>query len=336
MKNKKIGHIILEGGSIEDLQKEIADFPSKPTIEYFTKLGYKESTAKRYLRYLEKNAKQDTVNNQSNNALANMSEETYQPQNSTEANIIKSNYANCDNILVDTCALAFPECLTIIEHAKQVTFIYSILEEMDKKQYQELLSKKLGNSSTNQVQLLARNIRVYTTKILEFPDKYMVSRFSGYNDEKYVDNILLQYLKILPRQIRPTLLTADKNLATKARSFDFDYIIKMPNNQVDSSNQVYSSNQIEPNNQVEPNVPGKKSKKHKSRHIFRELGYGINLYKDGNKLYINYTGPNRIEILHSGQKISYISGCNFLVEDGDYICLYIEENNNIYEHCIQI
>lgn len=298
MKNKNIGHIILKGGTIEDIQKEVSNFPLQPTIEYFIELGYAESTAKQYLRYLRKNAKHDVEKNLSTENSAYVPKTVSQPSNTveTDASIIKSSYANCDNLLVDTCALAYKECLDLIEDAKQVTFIYSTLEEMDKKSTLKG-QKKL---SSCQKQLLAKNIREYNSKILLFPDKFMLSRFSGYDNETYVDNILLQYLSILPKQIRPTLLTADKNLAAKARSFDFDYIVRCENGPI------------------------------------KTLGYGIKLYENEDGLYIYYKGTHCLEIIHDGKIIPYTKGSKFNVVHGDSICLYLKHNENILEYRAQI
>ena len=52
---KKIGHIILKGGTISDIQKEISSFPSDPTLEFFELLGYAKSTAQKYLYKLKEN-----------------------------------------------------------------------------------------------------------------------------------------------------------------------------------------------------------------------------------------------------------------------------------------
>ncbi|MCI8700261.1 MAG: hypothetical protein HFJ47_02840 [Clostridia bacterium] len=55
MQNSKIGHIILKGGTIEDLQKEFPDFPSENISEYLINLGYAKSTAQTYSSILNSN-----------------------------------------------------------------------------------------------------------------------------------------------------------------------------------------------------------------------------------------------------------------------------------------
>lgn len=239
MRNGKIGHIILKGGTIEDLQREFSDFPSEPTTEYFIELGYTKSTAKQYFIRLRANTnKAKTDGNPSSSKEKqqpkipvtasinpNMEEETQQHEDCTKT-FLHSAHANFDNILVDTCALAYSGCVNVIQNAKQVTFIFSTLKEMDKKQYEDLLQRKTGDVNLSQLNDLAYNVRKFTSDILENPDRYMLSSFSGYDGTSYVDDTLLQYLSILPKQIRPTLLTVDKNLAAKAQAMDLDYIIR--------------------------------------------------------------------------------------------------------------
>lgn len=125
---KEIGHIILKGGSIQDLQNVLPDFPSNPTREDFIKLGYKEATAKRYCCLLKKQSNTTVENNTSIGKNYN-------------TNIIQTSNANYDNILVDTCALGYKEGIDIIEDAKQVTFIFSTLEEMDRTVKKEMLEE---------------------------------------------------------------------------------------------------------------------------------------------------------------------------------------------------
>ena len=45
--------------------------------------------------------------------------------------LVESSFADYDNLLIDTCALAYFEFTNLVEKAKHVTFIYSTIEEMD-------------------------------------------------------------------------------------------------------------------------------------------------------------------------------------------------------------
>lgn len=301
MKQRIIGHMILRGKTSKDIQEKISDFPSNPSINYFTNLGYKESSAKRYCYLLKRNEKLSTAENPSAGTSAKTSVDI--PDISKDTNtgscLVKSSHANCNNLLVDTCSLNFYECTKLIDSATQVTFINATLKEMDN------VSKKCH--SPKQMNLF-KNIKIYTSQILLQPDKFLLSNFDGFDDEKYVDEILLQYLEILPKQIRPTLLTADKNLACKAQLHGFEYIF------------CYNYTDM----------------------IFlKKLGYGINLftirdnlnYKDD--FYIEYRGFQKLFIIHDGKQIPYTFG-KFKVEPGDSIFLQLKSKGNISEYRIEI
>ena len=279
MKQRKIGHIIGKGGTIEDLQKEIPEFPTNPTTEYFVELGYTKRTAQRYMSILKKNL-----------LTKNSSKESVQPEEKVAPRIqlIESKFANHNNLLIDTCALAYLKFTNLVEDAKHVTFIYSTIEEMDKKNKKKPLHF--------QMKIFQSAIRTYTERILSEPDKFMVSCFTGCYNEKYPDNILLQYLMILPKQIRPTLLTADKNLASKARAFDLDYIL------------IVSDNVFE-----------------EFKEKCKKLGYGIKLFTNEGGMYIQYKGTHRLDITRNKKIIRYNIGEKFVVEHGDLICLHIKK-----------
>ncbi len=281
MKNREIGHIISKGGSVEDIQKVVSNFPSNPTKETFIELGYAESTAKRYISLLNQN---------NSEKVPEKSENGIKVQTDDLMNLVQSDNANYDNILVDTCALTSEQGRNVIDNAKQVTFIFATLEEMDKK-------KK------NSTKSLTENIKEYTSKILTSPDKYMLSRFSGYSGEQYVDNILLQYLQILPKQIRPTLLTADRNLAAKAAAFELNYIF------------------VEQNGNAKPN---------------KKLGHGIFISKRNDELYIFNKGTFKFEIHRDGNIIQCAAKVEIKVQHGDVLHVYEKKNSKTIEHIISI
>lgn len=219
MKNKTIGRIILKGGSSEDLRREFPEFPLIPTKDYFCELGYKESTAKQYLSKLRSNDNNRKSTSQSSIAVYTpVSEDTFKPISIVETTCIESGNIDYNNLIIDTCALIHREAEIKIQNAKHVTFINSTIEEMDRK-------KKFNKNDKESLKKLSLKVREYTNKILLNTEKYMLSTFSGLNDERYPDNILLQYILILPKQIRPTLLTADKNLVVKAEMWGLPYIL---------------------------------------------------------------------------------------------------------------
>lgn len=291
MKNKEIGHIISKGGSVEDIQKVVSNFPSNPTKETFIELGYAESTAKRYIYLLSQNYSDKKIDNV---------ESRTKVQIDNLININQSVNVDYENILVDTCALGSANCRQIIGTAKHVTFIFSTLEEMDKKKREFYNKKKKGEIKENDdLAKVAKYIPIYTSKILNSPDKYMVSKFAGNLDENYPDNVLLQYLEILPKQIRPTLLTQDRNLAAKAVALELNYIY------------------------IDKNDTGENEK---------NLGNGIMIYKRNEEFYIIYNGTQTLEIYRDGRAILYTQSSKFKVQRGDILCL----NEGISKHIIEI
>lgn len=294
MVNKKLGSIILRGGTSEELRKEFPEFPVNPTKQYFCDLGYKASTAEKYLRLLRK-SDENANKEKTNNEFEEMS------QNEAEALLIKTQNADSTNLLIDTCILEHEEIIQLIEQAKNVTFIYSTIDEMDK------VNKKSQNIE------LKKSIRQYYCKILEDTDnKYRLSTFSGLNDDRYPDNILIQYLLILPLQERPTLLTADKNLAVKAKAWNLQYIL------FDCAKK-----------QKEANFK-------KNKQSIKKLGYGVYRSKDENgNTFVYYKGTHEIDIIHSdGSKTPYKGGM-VKIEKGDLICLYEKIKGQIYERRIK-
>lgn len=290
MKNRKIGHIISKGGNVEDIRKVIPKFPTNPTKDTFVKLGYAESTAKQYYSLLKKNSydkETDNIESQTKVQINNL------------ININQSLNADYGNILVDTCALGSANCRKIIGTAEHVTFIFSTLEEMDRKKREFYNKKKKGEIKENDdLAKVAKYIPIYTSKILNAPDKYMVSKFAGCSGENYPDNILLQYLEILPKQIRPTLLTQDRNLAAKAVALELNYIY------------------------IDKNDTGENEK---------NLGNSIMIYKRNEQFYITYNGTQTLEIYRNGKAILYTQASKFTVQRGDILCLNEGTSKQIIE-----
>lgn len=291
MLNRKIGHIISKGGTSEDIRKEVPDFPLNPTKEYFCKLGYKDSTAKLYVSKLQNNNK----------------------QKETEAAIIKSEGADHNNLLVDTCALGYKDTINLIEQAEHVTFIKSIIEEMDRK-------KKCDKDSREQEKFFAANIRLYINKILLDTEKYMLAPFSGLNDTKYPDNKLLQYMLILPKQIRPTLITADKNLAVKAKMHELPFIL------FDVAKETYEEGE-ETHQEIQEKIP---------QEVTKKLGngiYQINIEKD---IYIEYKGNQIVRIIHEDGTETLYDGERIKIKPGDRILNIFKENGKIIQKYFEI
>lgn len=286
MKNKAIGKIILKGGTAKDIRKEIPDFPLDPSKEYFCSLGYKESTAYRYWAKLQQNSPIASVD------LGNTVGDGVEKEP-----IIQSKDADFNNLLIDTSALEHNTAKKFIDKSSKVTFINAIIEEMDKKK------------DFKKNPILASKIRDYINKILKNPDeKYMLSTFSGLQDERYPDNILLQYQLILPSQIRPTILTADKGLAVKALMWHLPYILIETIKNEDS---------------VEASL--------------KPLGYGIYLFSSKSETFAQYLGvSNCFIITPDGAKLKLTGQNGRVVHSGDKICLQVKDKLSLTEKVFEI
>lgn len=292
MKDKRIGNIILHGGTIEDLQKEFPNFPSENIVEYLISLGYASSTSKRYGLRLTVNSNYDD------------SVKSAKRTSPVEKNFLYSGNPNSQNILVDSCALVHPECLEIIDKAQKVTFTTATIEELDRKAH-------IKSSNNSSLSSLNYNARKYMAKILEDDEKYMVAQYSKSTSSQYVDTILLEYLSILPKQIRPTLLTADRDLAIRAKAHDFEYI-------------YYISNQ--------PKVQTDNSNSTSLKDCLKHFGFGIRLYNCNNSdsLYICSTCTHPIKLIRNNKVIGkYTINSTFKVNIGDIIHVYFKYKDNI-------
>lgn len=215
-----IGSLINSGATSQEIRQKYPDFPLSPNAykDYFVSLGYKQSSAVTYAKKLKRN---------DNISLKRFADETF----------IMSENANLRNLLLDTCALMHDECTKIIDSAEHVTIIYSTLCEFDK-----------FNLSKEQPKL-AYNIRHYTDIILNGDTKFLLSSFGKNMPNEYCDNVLVDYLLIIPINNRPTLITADKKLALKCVALGLDYIL-YPSRENDDTNITHSESKKDLNKQI--------------------------------------------------------------------------------------
>lgn len=200
MKKNLVGILIRKGETTVQIQERIKDFPTNPTIEYFTHLGYSENTAKIYKNQLKKND------------LKNQEEE----QKEAEEYFIYSENANKNNLIFDTCALQNRETIQLIEKSDKVTVLLSTLNEMEE------LKRKRRDSDGGREVFLQTQIRIYAKKFLKETEKYRLVPYIG---DSYNDNSILKYLMEQPINERQTIITADTLLATRAKCLGLDYIL---------------------------------------------------------------------------------------------------------------
>ena len=114
------------------------------------------------------------------------------------------------------------EKVNLLENAEEVTVLLATIREMDThKDMKQAI--ETGNT------YFAENMRRYSKKFL-LEDKYRLVPFDGIKKNNYHDDIIIQYLLITPVKDRPTILTADANLADKAKCHGLEYILYNPKN----------------------------------------------------------------------------------------------------------
>lgn len=211
-----IKSLILNGKSTKEIRKVIDDFPENVTTEYFESLGFENPEAIKLKWKLKKN-------NQQENEMIEAGEARRQLLKSKS--YIFSYNANPNFVLVDTCAFQFEKGLEIIDNAKKVIIINSIMKEMNK-----VLAKKIQKKQRNEKERkLVENISFYKREIVA-KDKYKLIANKEAINSSYCDDRILEFLDDIFKEEKPTLLTADVELAERAKSYEFEYILIVNNN----------------------------------------------------------------------------------------------------------
>ena len=201
-----IKSLILNGKSTKEIRKVIDDFPENVTTEYFESLGFENPEAIKLKWKLRKN-------NQQENERMEVGEARRKLLKSKK--YIFSYNANPNFILLDTSSLANGK--NIINNAKKVIVINSIMTEMNK-----VVSKRRKN--------VKKAICFYRKEIVA-KDKYKIIANKKEINSNYCDDSILEFLDgISEDEEKPTLLTADIELAERAKSYGFEYILIVNNN----------------------------------------------------------------------------------------------------------
>ena len=201
-----IKSLILNGKSTKEIRKVIDDFPENVTTEYFESLGFENPEAIKLKWKLRKN-------NQQENERIEVGEARRKLLKSKK--YIFSYNANPNFILLDTSSLANGK--NIINNAKKVIVINSIMKEMNK-----VVSKIRKN--------VKKAICFYRKEIVA-KDKYKIIANKKEINSNYCDDSILEFLDgISEDEEKPTLLTADIELAERAKSYGFEYILIVNNN----------------------------------------------------------------------------------------------------------
>lgn len=196
-----------------------------------------------------------------------------------DSSYIVSENANPDNILIDTCALSCKRGTKVIDSSERVNVLYTVIAEMDKKKAD---IKRKKRKSWQEEGILFSNILKYSKEMLE-NSKYILIQY-GCNDQKeYTDDIILKYLKGIPKRKRPTLLTADKLLAVKAKCLNLDFILINPEDEEKNTNTAKNNKQK--NKDInQKSIEEKELKEKKNKKALNVLGQSISCIKNRVKI----------------------------------------------------
>lgn len=205
-----IERLIRIGKTTAEIQSEIIEFPDDVTTEYLQKIGFEETQAiklKWKLRQNDRIRKQEMTAGKRRKELLKIGGYKF------------SANANPDYILMDTCAMLKKEGRVIISKSSKVVVIESVLREIEKILMEtERKNKKSPTDYTN-----ISTIKIYKSKMAR-KSKFKPVLDRPNAEMNYCDDKILYYLENLSPEKRPTLLTADANLASRAEAYGFDYI----------------------------------------------------------------------------------------------------------------
>lgn len=205
-----IERLIRTGKTTAEIQSEIIEFPDDVTTEYLQRIGFDETQAIKLKWKIRQN---DRIREQEMTAGKRRKELLEIGGYKFSAN------ANPDYILMDTCAMLRKEGKLIISKSSKVVVIESVLREIEKILMEtERKNKKSPTDYTN-----ISTIKIYKSKMAR-KSKFKPVLDSPNAEMNYCDDKILYYLENLSPEKRPTLLTADANLASRAKAYGFDYI----------------------------------------------------------------------------------------------------------------
>lgn len=191
----------------------IIEFPDNPTTEYLEQLGYENIQAIKLKWKLRQNNRERQKEEARRELL-------------TKKDLKNSFYfspnADPNDIIVDTCTLHHQKGIELIRKGTKVTIIKSLLDEMDDVK-RKLKTEREKGTIDERDRFLLNNIIFYEKQIMKNP-KYHLIFDKNKNKDDYEDNNILIFIEKMLEEKRPTILTADRELALRAKSCGFEYI----------------------------------------------------------------------------------------------------------------
>lgn len=220
-------------------------------------------------------------------------------------NYIVSENADANNILIDTCAIQSSNGLQIIQNSRKASILYVTLEEIEKK---KLEIKKKAIKNRNDYKFLS-NLTECVKLILQNTNFKVILVYNKKNE--YVDDIILKYLRRIPKRKRPTLLTEDKLLAAKAKGLGIEYICIVPDSQIQTAENVKAETKKKEATKVETKkveTPQKKSESIKSKQSEKNLEQQKNIENKSAECPKTTKNAKEPKVNVVGKVISYSEG----------------------------
>ena len=259
-----IERFIRTGKTTAEIQSEIIEFPDDITTEYLEKLGFEEIDAIKLKWKLRQN---DRIREAEIKAAKGrrilLKEGGYQ----------FSPNADPYYILLDTSALLTKRGRDVIRKSKKDIILEATIQEIDNANIKTISEYK--RTIFNQSKFKKRHIEC---------------------EYKYCDTKILYYINSVALERRPTLLTADYNLASRADAYGFEYIFvyktkgeksKKQSTEVQESDIKVQSTEVQEsdNKSKSAEIEGRANKNQQTNS--KEVIHGIKFEVKYNKITVN-------------------------------------------------
>ena len=203
-----IERFIRTGKTTAEIQSEIIEFPDDITSEYLEKLGFEEIDAIKLKWKLRQN---DRIREAEIKAAKGrrilLKEGGYQ----------FSPNADPYYILLDTSALLTKRGRDVIRKSKKDIILEATIQEIDNVFIETLRKNKKDLMDNANIKTISEYKRTIFNQS-KFKKRHIEC------EDKYCDTKILYYINSVALERRPTLLTADYNLASRADAYGFEYI----------------------------------------------------------------------------------------------------------------
>lgn len=203
-----IERFIRTGKTTAEIQSEIIEFPDDITTEYLEKLGFEEIDAIKLKWKLRQN---DRIREAEIKAAKGrrilLKEGGYQ----------FSPNADPYYILLDTSALLTKRGRDVIRKSKKDIILEATIQEIDNVFIETLRKNKKDLMDNANIKTISEYKRTIFNQS-KFKKRHIEC------EDKYCDTKILYYINSVALERRPTLLTAEYNLASRADAYGFEYI----------------------------------------------------------------------------------------------------------------